>query len=233
MIKRWEEPRPGCRYLIAADVMTGKDQTKGKDPDCHGVFVLRAGMWQHERGWVKPAVVARIKAPCRWEVDLLAEWIRRLHFYYRGALIAPEMNNPGLALIACMKPWNLPIYRREVFDEFEQKFTKQLGWQTTSVTKPMLIATLAKALREMTTEGSGIDIWDENAIAELGYFIRHPDGKEAAMDGKHDDDVMGIAIGLTLIDQAVAYYPLEEVISLPPDLARFEANQVQHINQYG
>jgi len=218
LIYRWEEPREGDRYLIVTDVMTGKDQTKGKDPDCHSAWVLRAGKWINGAGWVPPATVARIKPPCRWEVDLLAEWIKRLHYYYRGAIICPEMNNPGLALITVMKPWNLPIYRREVFDEFEQKFTKQLGWQTTPGNKPMIIANLARAIREMYTEGSGFNVWCPHAVAELSSFIRHPDGKEAAMEGKHDDDVMALAIGLTLIDQAVAYYPLVDTVPLPPDL---------------
>jgi hypothetical protein len=231
LIQRWEEPREGNRYLIAVDVMTGFDQTTGKDPDRHSALVLRAGKWLHGQGWVRPALVARIKSPCQWEVDLLGEWVKRLHYYYRGSLIVPEINNPGLALLQVLKPWGLPIYQREVFDELQKKITKQLGFKTTPATKPMVIANLARAIREYDTEGSGFDIWDENAINELGSFVRKPDGKEEAMDGMHDDDVMALAIGLTLIDEAVTYWNLQDHFQLPSDL-RGSQPQPGHISQY-
>lgn len=220
LVKRWEEPREGERYLISVDVMTGEDQTTGKDPDKHSLGVLRAGKWVQGRGWVKPALVARLKTPCRWEVDLLADWVRRFHLYYRGAIICPEINNPGLALLQCLKPLNLPIYQREVLDEFEQRMVKQLGWKTTPGNKPMIIATLASAIRDYDVEGNGIDVWDEDCLDELGWFARVK-GKEQAVEGKHDDDVIMLAIGLTLIENATHYVPPYAIRSeLPPDLRR-------------
>ena len=232
LLMRWEEPRPGNRYLICADVMTGADQTQGKDPDCHSVFVLRAGRWEHGRGWIRPATAARIKGPCRWEVDLLGEWIRRLHYYYFGAIIIPEINNPGLALLQVLKPWQLPIYQREVFDEFEKKVTKQLGFKTTPTTKPLLISTLARAIREYDTEGSGFDVYDPQALSELGSFVRKPNGAEEAIDGQHDDDVMSLAIGLTLIDQAVTYHEIFTYSDLPADMKGVEDFGAEEISQY-
>lgn len=225
MVIRWEEPRDGNRYLICADVATGRDQTQGKEPDCHSVFVLRAGYWEANRGWVRPATAARIKGPCRWEVDLLGEWIRRLHWYYRGALIVPEINNPGLALLQVLKPWGLPIYRREVYDEFEKKFTKQMGFKTTPATKPLVIAVLARAIREYDTEGDGLDVYCPRALGELKGFIRKPDGKEEAMDGSHDDDVMSLAIGYSLIEQAVRYVYRWEHRDMPADLREVEEDR--------
>lgn len=217
IIYRWEEPRPGYRYLISADVMTGADQTQGDDPDRHSVWVIKAGGWE-AGGWRRPLTVARIKPPCRYDIDMLGDWIVRLHRYYRGALICPEMNNPGLALITYLKPLGVPIYHREVFDEFEKRFEKKLGWQTTSKTKPMLIENLARAIREYDVEGEGMDILCEHALDECMSFVRK-NGKDEAMDGKKDDDVMALGIGLTLIENAVVYHNIVERRLLPRDLA--------------
>lgn len=232
IIQQWEAPRVGYRYLITADVATGADQTQGKDPDCHSVFVIRAGGWINGRGWMRPAAVARIAAPCRWEVDLLGEWIRRLHRYYRGAMVVPEINNPGLALLQHLKLANVTVFRREVYDDFERRFVKQLGFQTTTKSKPMVIARLAKALREYDVEGEGFDIYDTHAIDELQSFIRKPDGKEQAMEGMHDDDVMALGIGLLTIDNAVAYSNKYQVRETHPDLMEIEEQNERRFSQF-
>lgn len=218
LVKRWEEPRRGERYLICADVMTGQDMTTGADPDCHSVFVLKAGGWVSGKGWVRPKTVARLKRPCRFETDLLCEWIRRLHWYYRGALVVPELNNPGLAVVKRLRDWSLPIYEQEVYDQYEMKTKKRLGWVTNAKTKPMVIGELVGAVRDYHDEGSGFDILDVDAIDEMNAYVRKQSGETEAMDGWHDDDVMSLGIGYNLIGSATPYRELVREAAVPQDI---------------
>ena len=225
---RWEEPRYGRRYLISPDTMTGATQVAGSDdPDCHGVPVWRAGYFESGRGWVPPAIVARIAPPCRWDIDILEDRLWRLARYYggrRGCLIAPEINMDR-GLVELLKLRNANIYVREVFNRTEQTTTKAYGWQTTEQTRRMIIENLGRAIREQGTEGDGCDIWCPHFLTEAENFVIKPSGRSEADTGHHDDDILGGAIGLQVIASATEL--VEEVIArpLPPDIARWEAQQ--------
>lgn len=223
VIQRWEQPTAGMRYLLPVDTMRGESQDAGKDPDAHSIAVMRAGYWG-PRGWRPPAVVCRVRAPCRWDIDLVDEWCRRLWAYY-NCLIVPEVNGPGLALIELLKLWGAPIYQREIFNQREQRRENVYGWETTPKTRPMMIETLARAIREYDTEGDGIELWDPHIVSEINSFVRKPNGREEAMDGSHDDDVIGMAIGLTTMEGAQTYHPKTDFVHLPPDVERLLAQE--------
>ena len=235
---KWEDPRFGCRYLVAADTMTGATQVAGADdPDCHGVPVWRAGYFENRVGWVPPAIVARIAPPCRWDIDILEDRIWRVARYYggrKGCLIVPEINMDR-GLVELLKLRGANIYVREVFNRTEQTTTKAYGWQTTPQTRERLIETLAKAIREQGTDGEGLDIWCPHFLSEAKNFIVKDSGRSEADTGHHDDDILGAAIGLQVIASATEY--VEEVIErpLPPDIARAEALrrlQLNHRSQF-
>jgi hypothetical protein len=227
---KWEEPRVGRHYLISADTMTGATQVAGADdPDCHGVFVIRKGYFETGRGWVPPAIVARIAPPCRWDIDILEDRIWRLARYYGGrggCLIAPEVN-ADRGLIELLKLRNANIYVREVFNRTEQTKTKAYGWQTTEQTREMLIETMARAIREQGTEGEGLDCWCPHFTEEAKNFIVKDSGRSEADTGHHDDDILGGSIGLTVIASATEL--VEEVLArpLPPDIQRWEERQAK------
>lgn len=222
---KWEEPRVGRRYLISADTMTGATQVaSADDPDCHGVFVWRAGYFEHGRGWVPPAIVCRIAPPCRWDIDILEDRVWRLARYYGGrggCLIAPEINMDR-GLVELLKKRNANIYVREMFNRTEQTTTKAYGWQTTPQTREMLVETMAKAIREQGTDGEGLDVWCPHFTLEAKNFIVKASGRSEADTGHHDDDIIGGAIGLQVIAGATEL--VEEVYArpLPPDIQRWE-----------
>lgn len=228
---KWEDPRVGRHYLLSADTMTGATQVAGADdPDCHGVFIWRKGYFEHGVGWVPPAIVARIAAPCRWDIDILSDRIWRLARYYggrRGCLIVPEVNMDR-GLIELLKLVHANLYVREVFNRTEQTTTKALGWQTTTATRERLVETLAKAIREQGTSGEGCDLWCPHFVEEAKNFIVKDSGRSEADTGHHDDDILGGAIGLQVIASATEY--VEEIVHrpLPPDLARWEAQRARH-----
>lgn len=229
-ILRYEVPRVGRRYLLCADTMTGASQVTGQDPDCHGVFVLRAGYFEHGRGWVPPAAVARIKAPCRWDIDILEEAIWRLARHYgnqNGCLIIPEIN-ADRGLVELLKLRGAVIYERQVYNEREARMTGQLGWHTSAKTREPIIEALARAIREHGQEGEGFDIRDAHAIGELECFVVKENGRSEAESGHHDDDVLSLAIGYSALGSATELK--EEVVfrRLPPDIERLERSNRGH-----
>lgn len=228
---KWEEPRVGARYLISADTMTGATQTAGSDdPDCHAVLVWRAGYYETGRGWVPPALVARVAPPCRWDIDILKDRLWRLARYYGGrlgCLIVPEINMDR-GLVELLKLENANIYVREIFNRTEQTTTKALGWQTTPQNRESLVEEVARALREQGTDGQGVDIWCPHFLDEAKNFIVKDSGRSEADTNHHDDDILSGGIGLKTIGSATEL--VEEIITrpLPPDIARWEAVNLKH-----
>jgi hypothetical protein len=222
MVRRWEQPMEGKKYLVTVDPATGASQTSGKDPDRHGVFVLRAGYFDSVSGWVKPATAAALP-PVEWDIDVLGNEILKLSEYYAGGppgcLIVPEVNMDR-GLIEFLKQAGATIYQREMFNRREFKRTQALGFQTNVETRGMVIERLATAIREWDKDGDGIEVLDLDACDELEHFVVKPNGKAEADDGWHDDRVLALAIGLACIDGATMYSRPMRHRSLPPDLRK-------------
>jgi hypothetical protein len=215
----FEKPIVGCRYILSVDPMTGATQTVGLDPDKHGIFIIRAGYWANNGGWVRPATAARI-IQCRWDIDVVEDAVWKLARFYgsrSGCKIAIEMNMDR-GLTELLKLRGADLYIREVFNQLEQKTTGALGFQTNSKTREMLVEGLAAAIREWDTAGNGIDIFCPHALEQFDNFIVKPNGRSEAGEGHHDDDIFGIGLGLELIGHATTYAPERFGDSMPPDL---------------
>jgi hypothetical protein len=232
---RWEQPKDNCRYLLSVDSMTGETQVGGKDPDNHAVGVLRAGLFDPNRGWIPPKLVARLvddwglwernrKYELRWDIDVLEEQVWRLAQYYGNCLIVPEANMDR-GLIELLKLRSANIYLRQLFNRREQTEQKAYGWQTTPSTREMIIENLARAIREQGNDAEGIDIFCPITLSELESFVTKPSGRGEAMAGRHDDCVLQTAIGLACINGATAFVQPITHTALPPDLAALESEE--------
>ena len=215
----FEKPTAGRRYILAIDPMTGATQTAGADPDYHAAIILRAGFYDHANRWYRPATAARI-IPCRWDIDVLEGEVWKLARYYgnaSGCKIVIEMNMDR-GLTELLKVRGADLYQRQIFNQLEYKTTLALGFQTNSKTRENLIEGLASAVREWDTPGNGIDILCDHALTECENFIVKPSGHSQAAEGFKDDDVLAIAMGNHLIEQATTYMPERLRENLPPDL---------------
>ena len=77
----------------------------------------------------------------------------------------------------------------------------------------MLIERLAACVRE-----SELDIYCPSILSQMRAFIVNDRGKAEALPGKHDDDVMSLAIGLFCISGATTLREKQVVRSIPRDL---------------
>lgn len=189
----WREPEDGHRYVIGADPSEG---VSGGDPAAAYCLDMRAaeivaglhGLWRpHEFG------------------ERLAELGRRYHH----AVIAPEVNNHGHAVLETLnRQIHYPttkLFRRRIRDSVTRRMTEKLGWRTDSVTRPTMLANLAKTL-----DADSFQVADADLIAECRTFLRTKSEKYEAGPGAHDDRVMAMAIAL----EARANAPAEPRITV-------------------
>ncbi len=212
----FEKPAPGRKYIMAIDPMTGETQVGGKDPDCHGVFVMRAGYWDKDGKWVRPATAARINQ-CRWDIDFLEQTAWALAKYYGntfGCKIVVEMNQDR-GITELLKLRGADLYQREQNNLREQRTTLALGYMTNIRTREVLVDALAGAIREYDSPGNGIDIWCPLALEQCENFVRKANGRSEHAEGWHDDDCFSIALGLELIEHATTYVPERNAFGQP------------------
>jgi hypothetical protein len=111
-----------------------------------------------------------------------------LGHFYNEALIGVESNNHGLTTLTALNRANYSnLYRQRRLNQRHAEQTEQLGWRTTSLTKPLAIDELNANIRDGV-----IELRCEYTIAELKTFVRDDNG---SMHGSpHDDRVMSLAI---------------------------------------
>ena len=184
------------RYLTVVDV--GGRSAKA---DWSVILVLdRMDMIEGGR----PAVVAQWYGHC--DIDRLAWKAAQVAAYYDDSLLVIESNTLEthdrerqveggdqsqyiLNQISTIYP-NL-YARRQSEDEIRQGLPRKYGFHTNVATKPMIISTLVKVVRDrLYTER------DNRCLTELLQYERKPNGAYGAISGCHDDLLMTRAIGM-------------------------------------
>lgn len=126
----------------------------------------------------------------RMDDDLYAEQMFCLGKYYNDAMIGIEINysrQPTRYLVTLGYP---NMYMRETIDHVSDKRMMDYGFQTTTRTKPVIIAELVKLFREDPSIEP-----DMQTLKEMATFVRKENGSTEAIEGEHDDLVMALAIG--------------------------------------
>lgn len=213
-VRIWEEPKLGCRYVLAVDTCRGKDQQLGQgtsaDPDWHAAGVLRAAYLDEMTGIQhRPKLVALHRS--RIEADVLAEIVTGMSWLYGGCITIPELNDgAGFYLVKELHKRHVPLFRREPLKlnkpgiKTEEEVLGAFGWNTDKATKKWIIDHLAPLIRDEL-----IDLSDLTLQSELETFIVNKHGQAQAMNGKHDDTVMMLAIGMYNIGGATEYKPIQ------------------------
>jgi len=163
----WLPPLKGKRYLVAVDPAGG-----GSEGDNSAAEVLEVGtglQCAEFAGHIGGLELARLVS------ELASE--------YNNAWLVVECNNHGTGVLSLLESvCRYPrIYRQ----------TGQLGWLTTSVSRPAAIGRLNACLIEEPD-----CFMSRKLLAECRCFVRMPDGATGARTGTHDDRVMAMAIGL-------------------------------------
>lgn len=152
----------------------------------------------------RPAVVAQWYGHC--DIDRLAWKAAQIAAFYDDSLLVIESNTLEthdrerqieggdqsqyiLNQISTIYP-NL-YARRQSEDEIRQGAPRKYGFHTNVATKPMIISTLVKVIRDrLYTER------DERCLSEYLQYERKANGAYGAIAGCHDDLLMTRAIGM-------------------------------------
>jgi hypothetical protein len=166
-LETWLPAMPAKQYLVAVDPAGG-----GVRGDYSAIEVLEldtALQCAEFAGHVGGLELARLAS------DLASE--------YNHAWLVVERNNHGSGVLAYLEgPCAYDrIYRQGA----------QLGWLTTSLSRPAALGRLAAALVDEPRK-----FMSRRLLAECRSFIRQADGSTGARSGTHDDRVMAMAIAL-------------------------------------
>ena len=178
-LRLWEAPNVGMRYCIGADVAEGLD---------HGDFSTAHVIEAKSR-----RVVAHFHA--RIDADLFgSDVLFNLGRWYNQALIGVESNNHGLTTNkALARILYNPIYKaRSVTKGNNVAPTETLGWRTTTISKPLALDDLNRALRD-----GELHVYDVDTHVELRSFVREGNGQTHG--SPFDDRVMSLAIAIQML----------------------------------
>jgi len=190
----WRRPEKGRAYALGADCAQGLDINNGEgdaDPDWSVGEVLDRDTGEQcavFRARVMPGETGRS--------------IARLGRYYNLAQICGERNpgGGGVSMLEAILNTDYPssmIYHRPVApDRDPQVRGDRIGWDTSGVSRPILISALDEALRQMA-----ILIHDATTQRELLTFVIKPNGKAEHDIGCHDDCVIALALALVVIEK--------------------------------
>lgn len=180
----WKQPVRKTSDHDAHRYVIGVDTSSGGGTDWSGMQVVD---------------VEEFEVVARWQGKLtpteLAVEAYRLGRIYNDALIVPEITGGwGFSTQQELVRLKYPrLYTRRTLDRLTKKWTDRLGWDTTQKTRPYMLDTLEKALRERE-----LGMYDLTTLKELGAFVRGDNGKPAAQPGMNDDLVLALALAVTI-----------------------------------
>lgn len=184
------------RYLTVVDV-----GGRGQKADWSVIVVFdRLAMTEADG---KPVVAAQWRGHC--DIDQLAWTAAKIAAFYNESLLVIESNtmetrdrnrdvdgDQSLFILNQIRDVYPNLYARtQSEDDIRSGIPRKYGFHTNIKTKPLVISTLIKAVRD----GLWVE-YDEKCIDELKSYEKKKDNSYGAAVGKHDDILMTRAIGL-------------------------------------
>lgn len=182
------------RYLVVVDI---GGRHKGAD---YSVIVVYDRLFMMEGG--KPSVVAQWYGHI--DMDLLAWKAAQIASFYDDALLVIESNTAETKdkdrnvdgdqshyiLNQIKEAYDNLYARKQSEDDIINKVPKKYGFHTNVATKPMIISTLVKVIRE------GLYVERDERCLDEYLTYEKVGSRYGAIAGKHDDLLMTRAIGL-------------------------------------
>lgn len=183
------------RYLTIVDV--GGRSSKAD----YSVITVIDRLFMADGG--KPVVVAQWYGHC--DIDILAWKAAQIAAFYDNSLLVIESNtlethdkersvdgDQSEFILNQIKDVYPNLYARKQSEaDIREGLPKKYGFHTNIATKPMIISTLVKVIREsMYVER------DARCLDEYLCYEKKPNGSFGAIVGKHDDLLMTRAIGM-------------------------------------
>jgi hypothetical protein len=178
-VRIYHGPKESQGYAIGADVAEGLETG-----DFSAAFVLGKDMEQ-------AASFHAHVAP-----DIFGRELCKMGEHFNTAMLAPEVNNHGHAVLARIKDLDYHnVYEREIREEHADKLQAKIGWQTNTKTKTLMLDNFVAAYRE-----GHVKINDVELLKEMLTLVVGPDG-DVSLNGK--DRVVAACIAVTVLPRVV------------------------------
>jgi hypothetical protein len=193
-LRIYRRPERGRAYALGFDCSQGIDVNEGEgqsDPDYSTGQML-------DRDTGEQCAVLR----ARLMPGETGRYMAALGKFYNMAQICGERNPGGggvsalEALINAGYPAALIYHRSVQPDQHPQVRSDRIGWDTTGVSRPMLLSMLDEAIR-----AGAIHVHDPITQQELLTFVIKPNGKPEAQQGCHDDLVIALALAIVVCER--------------------------------
>ena len=126
--------------------------------------------------------------------DLYAEQLYCLGKMYNDAIIGIEINF-SYAPTKRLEVLGYPnLYLTEVMDSLTNQVRAKYGFRTSAISRPVIISELKRKWRDSLESPNGAIEVDIDTLREMLVFVKNDVGKPEALQGKHDDLVMSLAI---------------------------------------
>lgn len=194
-LRIWEHPTDRDEYVVGIDTAEGRVRDKGTmrrkvavsysdaRPDYSAAVVVEKQSGIHVATWhgyIQPDQWATICAAIGW--------------YYNTALLVPELNGPGLAVVTKLSETLLypNIYRSRMFNVMDMDPLKPShGWRTDQHNRKILMLRVHEAL------ASGQQITKcSSMLSELRTMEFDDQGVERGRGKNKDDQVLALALAL-------------------------------------
>lgn len=194
-IRVYREKEDDHSYGIGADISTGRDR------DYSAAYVI---------DFADMAICAEFHG--KIDPDRFAEQLHFLGRYYNTALLAPEANSVGEAVIIPLRdgkngrPPYPKLFRHSLDSSVDMKTLKRYGFPTTQKSRSQIIGLLVAAIRDRDFP------WMPELLAqECATFCEFEDGAVSprAQPGCNDDCVLAMAITMELYRRK-GYQPKRE-----------------------
>ena len=231
--KVWYRPTPNGKYILAADV------ARGDGSDFSTIQIIDA---------VNLKQVAEYKG--KVSPDQFANIIFRAAVEYNMAYVAVECNSFGLVTSLKLKnDLNYPVDKIYHSQSAVQLFNKAWksgvdkndvipGWQTSTKTRPMIIAALQKYMREGEIEINSIALLDEfQTFIYTESTKNSTEAKPQHSPGYHDDLIFAFGIALVMRDTEYqrAFWTADDLNAMLSGFevkqSNFELDKVQSITK--
>ena len=180
----WNTPHPNHQYTMGIDTMEGIVSDKSNersDPDLHGVVI-------YDRTGNEVAAIYY----GRGEQRALGKQCLQAAGHYNNAWTGIEIPK-GMVVLDVFKEAGYPnLFRRQIHDERrDSDETEELGWRTTTATRPAMVQGLLGFIREHPIKIRSLDL-----IKEMRTFIWDKMGKAIHQPGEHDDLIFALMIAI-------------------------------------
>lgn len=174
----WEAPQSHKVYTIGVDTAQGIEQAGGSGDRDYSVVQVYDVIDN------KQVAVYRDRV----SIELFPYIVKAIGMMYNQAYAIVESNNQGLAVLQRLADLRYrKLYKERNYNEEYPDRTENLGFRTTTKTKPIVVYNLAEMVRD-----EGLVINDPTTLDEMSRFSVDDKGKLGATIG-HDDTVMAMA----------------------------------------